>query len=184
MAGAALLMALLAVGVIAFLASFGLWQQQRTLSVEKAERDAQQAHWLLHGAHDWARLLLREDARSGQTDHLAEPWATPLKEARLARFLAASANGVLNAPEGVAEDAFLSGQIFDLQARLNITNLVQAGKINPDVYKSFARLYEALGLPESELAAWTQVLRLASDSSEKTNRAWMPQSSRTRQPTF
>ena len=43
MAGAALLMALLAVGVIAFLASFGLWQQQRTLSVEKAERDAQQA---------------------------------------------------------------------------------------------------------------------------------------------
>ena len=45
MQGAALLMAMLTVVLIASLASYGLWQQQRTLAVEKAERDAQQAHW-------------------------------------------------------------------------------------------------------------------------------------------
>ena len=175
MQGAALLMAMLTVVLIASLASYGLWQQQRTLAVEKAERDAQQAHWLLNGAQDWARLVLREDARSSQTDHLAEPWATPLREARLSRFLAASASGVVHAPEGVAEEAFLSGRIQDLQGRLNVTNLVNGGRLNPEALKAFARLYEVLGLPEQELLTWTQALRAASESSEKPNQPWMPQ---------
>lgn len=57
--GAALLMAMLTVALVAVLASTAVWQQWRTLSVETAERQAQQAHWLLAGAQDWARVVLR-----------------------------------------------------------------------------------------------------------------------------
>ena len=55
-----------------------------------------QSGWILTGALDWARLLLREDHMgSGATaaDHLGEPWAVPLQEARLSSFLAADRNG-------------------------------------------------------------------------------------------
>ena len=63
------------VTVVATLAAGMLWQQWRALQVEAAERTQTQAQWLLQGAMDWSRMILREDARSGGTDHLNEPWA-------------------------------------------------------------------------------------------------------------
>ena len=85
--GAALLLAMLTVTLVATLASAALWQQWRSTEVEQAERQRVQAGWILTGALDWARLILREDARSnqnsGNADHLGEPWALPLEEARL-----------------------------------------------------------------------------------------------------
>ncbi|NDF65017.1 MAG: general secretion pathway protein GspK, partial [Betaproteobacteria bacterium] len=86
--GMAMITALLIVALIATLAATTLWQQWKSLEVESAERQRQQSQWLLGGALDWARLVLREDARSGNLDHLAEPWALPLQEARLSSFLA------------------------------------------------------------------------------------------------
>ena len=89
--GAALLVALLTVAMVATLAAAGLWQQWRAAEVESAERQRAQASWVLSGALDWARLILREDGgSSGSVDHLGEPWAVPLREARLATFLAAN----------------------------------------------------------------------------------------------
>ena len=76
------------VALIATLASSMLWQQWRAIQVEAAERARTQSAWILSGALDWARLILREDARNGGTDHLGEPWAVPLAEARLSSFLA------------------------------------------------------------------------------------------------
>jgi general secretion pathway protein K len=94
--GAALLAAMLTVSLVAMLAAGAAWQQWRTVEVESTERQHAQAQWLLLGALDWARIILREDARSGNadapTDHLAEPWAIPLQEARLSTFLAANSN--------------------------------------------------------------------------------------------
>ncbi len=111
--GAALLAALLTVALVATLASAGLWQQWRAIEVETAERQRAQSVWVLVGALDWARLVLHEDARAGTVDHLAEPWAIPLQEARLSTFLAAGRQG---APSDAAGDAaFLSGTITDLQ---------------------------------------------------------------------
>src|SRR5256885_5596700 len=71
-----------------------------------------QAAWILLGALDWSRVVLAEDARTSlQVDHLAEPWAVPLQEARLSTFLAAQ-NNVSQVDDGMADmqDAFLSGQ--------------------------------------------------------------------------
>jgi general secretion pathway protein K len=159
--GAALLMALLTVALIAVLASSALWQQWRTLSVETAERDAQQAQWLLTGAQDWARVVLREDGRSGNTDHLGEPWATTLREARLSSFLAATPGGSLTLNDGFTEQVFLSGRISDMQGRLNVSNLVIDGRLNTVELRSFVRLYQLLNLPEAELLIWTKALETA-----------------------
>ena len=88
-AGAALLTAMIIVTLVATLAASMVWQQWRAVQVEAAERARTQSAWILAGALDWARLILREDARSGGADHLGEPWAVPLAEARLSTFLAA-----------------------------------------------------------------------------------------------
>lgn len=162
--GAALLMAMLVVTLVATLASAALWQQWRSAEVETAERQRIQAGWLLTGALDWARLILREDARSnsGSADHLGEPWATPLEEAQLSSFLAADRN---NNTEDLLP-AFLSGNIVDAQAKLNAFNLVRrsgtgtkakAEMSAPDL-AAFAKLYELLNLPASELNAAANAL--------------------------
>jgi general secretion pathway protein K len=162
--GAALLAAMLTVALVATFSAAALWQQWRSVEVETAERARVQSAWILTGALDWARLVLREDARSGGADHLGEPWAVPLEEARLSSFLAAERNvSSENGPEVL--DAFLSGQITDLQSRLNVTNLINAGQpSDPDV-RAFARLFELLGLPPAQLDRLIENLRFALDTS-------------------
>lgn len=158
--GAALLAAMLTVTLVATFAAAALWQQWRTVEVETAERARVQSAWILTGALDWSRLILSEDGRAGGPDHLAEPWAVPLEEARLSTFLAAERN-VAQVDDGASEDAFLSGRILDLQARLNVANLVQGGAVNEVAQAQFRRLFALLGLPASELDLLVQGLRQA-----------------------
>ncbi len=173
--GAAILTAMLTVVLVASLAASVLWQQWRAVEVETAERARTQAAWVLTGALDWARLILREDGRSnGAVDHLAEPWAVPLEQARLSTFLAADRNA---SSEDVTEDAFLSGQIIDLQSRLNVANLAPAGKVNEASQMAFARLFEVLDLPDGELSAMVENLRLSQiqdSSAENPNQRSLP----------
>lgn len=151
--GAALLLAMLTVTLVATLASAALWQQWRNVEVEQAERGRQQAAWILTGALDWARLILREDARTNQNtgsgDHLAEPWAVGLQEARLSSFLAADKS----TEPPPALEAFLSGDIQDQQARLNFSNLAHQGQLSEPDLRMFTRLFEQLGLPPAEILA-------------------------------
>ena len=164
-AGAALLTAMLTVALVASLAAGALWQQWRSVEVEAAERARVQSLWLLTGALDWARLILREDARSGGADYLSEPWAVPLEEARLSTFLAADKKSDPD-DEASASQTFLSGLITDLQSRLNVTNLVESdGKVSEPSLKAFAKLFELLGLPPGELQVLVENLRLALDTS-------------------
>lgn len=145
--GAALLTAMVIVTLVTTVASAMIWQQWRAIQVEAAERTQTQAQWILNGALDWARLILREDKRAAFTqgqiaDHLGEPWAMPLAEARLSTFLAAERNTT----EDAGPDAFLSGAISDAQARYNLRNLVQNGKIVPEEQASLLRLCEFVGV--------------------------------------
>lgn len=161
--GAALLLAMLTVTLVATLASAALWQQWRSSEVEAAERQRLQAGWILVGALDWARLILREDGRanrtSGAADHLGEPWATPLEEARLSSFLAADKN---NSADDLMP-AFLSGEIKDAQSKLNFGNLVRVSRtdsqskveLSSTDVAMFERLFTLLNLPKPELEAAT-----------------------------
>jgi general secretion pathway protein K len=139
--GAALLTAMIIVALVATLAGAMVWQQWRAIQVEAAERARTQSAWILTGALDWARLILREDARNGGVDHLGEPWAVPLAEARLSTFLAADKDNTDDAP-----DAFLSGAITDALARYNLANLVSGNRIDPVELAALQRLCETIGV--------------------------------------
>ena len=147
--GAALLLAMIIVALVATITAGMVWQQNRAVQVEAAERARTQAVWVLHGALDWARLILREDQRANQQrgtpyDSLDEPWATPLEEARLSTFLAADKDN--NADSG--PEAFISGSIADAQARYNLRGLVDAaGKPDPVQLAALQRLCGLVGAP-------------------------------------
>jgi general secretion pathway protein K len=174
-AGAALLSALLIVTLVASLSAAALWQQWRLTEVERHERGRQQADWILHGAVDWARLILREDARSGGADHLGEPWAVPLQEARLSSFLASDRNA-----SGLSDlnDVFLAGRIEDMQGRLNLSNLVADGKLSePDIAMT-ERLFALIDLPVPLARQMASSLRQAMASSQaagQRDRPFLPQ---------
>ncbi len=140
--GAALLVAMVLLTVVATLASGMVWQQWKGVQVESAERSRIQTGWILQGALDWARLILREDARSGHATSLNEPWATPLAEARLSTFLATDSEH--NADEGA--EAFLAGAIHDAQSRYNLRNLVSDGKVVPSQLDKLQRLCGSAGV--------------------------------------
>jgi len=160
--GAAILTAMLTVVLVATLASAMLWQQWRGVEVESAQRTRVQSAWILTGALDWARLILREDARQGGPDHLAEPWAVALAPARLTTFLAAQqGQALVGDDDSSAQDAFLAGSMQDLQARLNVTNLLDNGKLHEPSVVAWERLFGQLNLPGNELTTFTQQLLLA-----------------------
>lgn len=158
--GAALLTAMLVVTIVATLASGMVWQQWRALQVEAAERAQTQSLWVLQGALDWTRMILREDAREGGADHLGEPWAAPLAEARLSTFLAADRSMAEDAP-----DAFLSGRIEDAQSRYNLRNLVQQGKVSRAELQTLERLCGFLGLGGDVAPRLAEALRRATPGS-------------------
>lgn len=157
--GAALLLAMVVVALISTLAATALWRSWQAIEVETAERSRVQSSWILTGALDWGRLILQgdlvEDQRKNQlVDHLAEPWAIPLAEARLSTFLLAGQD-----KSTLDEEIFLAGEMKDLQARLNILNLIagtapeQAGALD-----RFRRLFTLLGLPPGEADSLQQAL--------------------------
>ncbi len=140
--GAAILLAMLIMTLVATLAAGMVWLQWRGIAVESAERARGQGEWLLNGALDWSRLILKSARRATQTeDDLTQPWAMPLAESRLSSFLATDANH----SDASGPDAFLSGQITDANSRYNLAALYQpAGKVD----KGFLALCEALNVPQ------------------------------------
>ncbi len=153
--GAALLMAMVILTLVATLAAGMVWQQWTAIAIETAERARAQSTWILNGALDWSRIILREDGRNRGPDHLGEPWATPLAEAKLTTFLAADKN---NTDDSEVE-AFLSGSIEDAQSRYDLRRLVgEQVKDNrifavliPAELEALRRLFGHIGLP-AELA--------------------------------
>jgi type II secretory pathway component PulK len=174
-------MAMLTVALVTTLASAALWQQWRQVEIEIAERGRSQTAWMMTGALDWTRLILREDAVSAQgtgVDHLREPWALPVQESKLSTFLSQDQQW----REGDAE-VFLSGQITDAQSRMNVMNLIEDGKVSPKMLARFAALFERLSLPQSELQNLAIQLQAALQAkadnhgrpaSASTNTALMP----------
>ena len=108
--GAAVVMALLVVAFAALLVS-GTFQRQSVMArTVENHAAAAQTYWLMAGAVDWVRVILREDARASATDHLAEPWAVPLEQTRL--------------NDDERDPAWLNGVVKDGQAGFNLRNLV------------------------------------------------------------
>lgn len=169
--GAALLMAMMIVALVATLATAMVWQQWRAVQVESVERARTQSTWILNGALDWARLILREDRN--QTDDLTDIWAVPLAEARLSTFLAADKDNTVDS----GPEVFLSGSIVDAQARFNLRNLIATTTTTPPEVKqvpaqvaALKRLCDVLNVTDvSELVAKGMELAYAPSTTPNSN---------------
>ncbi len=129
----ALLLTTLAITIVASL----FWQQQVQVRSIENQRMQLQKQWVLRGALDWARLILREDAKYSSIDDLSEPWAVPLSETRLDRYVDA-------ASRDAAANAVLSGSIQDAQARFNLMRLAANGQAARTEVAAFERLLSSL----------------------------------------
>ena len=130
----ALLLTTLAITIVASL----FWQQQLQVRSIENQRLQLQQQWVLRGALDWARLILREDARNSTLDDLSEPWAIPLAPTRLDQYVESGAIS------GGAGSAVLSGGIQDAQGRFNLTSLATQDSINQSEVEAFGRLLALL----------------------------------------
>ena len=136
----ALLLTTLAITIVASL----FWQQQVQVRSIENQRFQLQKKWVLRGALDWARLILREDLRtSREVDHLGEPWAVTLGETQLDQYVE---NGKSDTDKS---EASLSGQITDAQSRFNLNNLSVAGVPNLTEIAMFSRLLSNLRMDGS-----------------------------------
>jgi general secretion pathway protein K len=149
--------------LVTTLSAGAAWHQWRHIEVERAERARIQSSWLLLGALDWARLILREDARAGDADHLGEPWAVQLQEARLTSFLSQDAKNTALLSEQEGENVFLSGSVQDMQARINVYNLMGNTEMAQASYAAMAKLFDHLDLNPAELQRMAQRLQMAAD---------------------
>jgi general secretion pathway protein K len=132
----ALLLTTLAITIVTSL----FWQQQVEVRSIENQRFQLQKKWILRGALDWARLILREDLRTSRdkVDHLGEPWAVNLGETHLDQYVE---NGK---GDSDTSEASLSGQITDAQARFNLNNLASNGVPNLSEIAVFSRLLKIL----------------------------------------
>ncbi|MBV8469281.1 MAG: type II secretion system minor pseudopilin GspK [Burkholderiaceae bacterium] len=148
--GAALLTALVIVTLVLSLSAAMVWRQYRSVEIEAADRARVQADWILLGALDYARLILREDARANQTtpiDDLGEVWAVPLAETKLSTFLAADQD---HNSDDSGPQAYLSGQISDAQSRYNLRNLISTSGgrtgADPAEVQVLQRIFDNIGV--------------------------------------
>jgi general secretion pathway protein K len=177
--GMALIAAMVTVLVVALLASSALWIQSNRFEVESSQRQRNQALWLLTGALDWSRVILREDARSSTTDTLVEPWAVPLQEAKLSSFIRAQSNATGSTAsdntqdEALTEQVFLSGQITDVQSKLNFYNLLLAANVSLSTLNpvSVTGTNAGTSAPESNTPSAGLNVNSASTSNATTNAA-------------
>ena len=153
----ALLLAALAITLVMSL--FGQ-QNVQVRSIEN-QRYQLQKQWVMRGALDWARLILREDAKVSRVDYLGEPWSVPLEETRLDQYVD---NGRTSEDE---TDATLSGYVIDAQSRLNLTGLAASGVIDPSTLLAFQKLLSAQGMnPELAVATANMVASTQSKTAQ------------------
>lgn len=173
-----MIMAMLLLVLVTTLAAGMVWQQRRAIEVEAGERTRSQAAWILRGATDWARLIVREDHRAAQRrQHYytwdRDAWGTPLAEASLRTFLAAEANS--NADGDV--DAVISGALVDAQSRFNLRLLIDGqGKVQPGAVAGLQRLADAVGAPGNSASRLAEVAaRAVAPTAEEASSGLRPE---------
>jgi general secretion pathway protein K len=155
----ALLLTALAITIVASL----FWQQQVQVRSMENQRLNLQTRWILRGALEWARLILRQDGMDyPQFTRADGVWATPLAETRLDQYVEREQ------VQGEDYDATIKGQVFDAQSRYNLANLASAGGVNVNEVKAFQRLLEVLQLDGGLASAAAQLVMKAQQQGAAT----------------
>jgi general secretion pathway protein K len=133
----ALLLTTLSVSIVASL----FWQQQVQVRSMENQRLHLQTKWILRGALDWARRVLRQDGFDNQmATTLNAVWNTPLAETRLDQYIERER------VEGEVFDATLSGRVIDATSRYNLRNLSNGQVVDPKHVQIYAALLTNLKL--------------------------------------
>ena len=106
--GVAVISAMLIAAFVTLIAAQWLLQQQMLINQLENHFAAAQARRMSDAAAEWSRAILAEDQKSGDIDHLKEPWATKL-------------------PATPFENAVIQGAIIDQQGYCNLNNLSRSG---------------------------------------------------------
>jgi general secretion pathway protein K len=146
--GSATITALIVVGVAAVVISGLIWRQQLQIRNIENIRDRTQALWLMHGMIDFARLVLTQDMRTSQSDHLGEAWALPLNDSKVADFLKNA-----DIPDEL-KSVSVKGAMIDAQSFFNLNNVSTANGL-----LIFSRLLTILGLNPSLAQQTAQALQ-------------------------
>jgi general secretion pathway protein K len=153
--GTALIIALLVLALAAAAATAMLEAQDLQTRGLQAQRDYEQARWMLRGGMHWARSILAEDARAGTSDHQRELWASGL-------------------PPTEVQLGSLAGAIRDEQAYFNLNSLVRAGKPFLPQVVAFRRLLSTIGLAPGLADAIAAAVAAAGTLSDLGELAGMP----------
>jgi len=142
--GAALVTALLIVALATTVVATLFVRENVTVRSVENRLSLSQTRWIERAALDWAKVILRADARSGIVDHLGEPWAVPVAETRLDETVTAGAR-----IGDASRSAMLAGQVIDAQSRLNLNSVAQNGQPAPEQLAALRKLLALLDLPET-----------------------------------
>lgn len=107
--GFALITVLLVVALVTIIATQLIYQQSLTVQRSTNMLHQAQATSVAWGLEAWIKKGLKLDAEQSKIDHLQEQWALPM----------------LPVP---FEGGEISGQLFDMQARINLNNLQETNK--------------------------------------------------------
>ena len=116
--GVAVISAMLIAAFVTLIAAQWLLQQQMLINQLENHFAASQARRMSDAAAEWSRAILAEDQKSGDIDHLKEPWATRL-------------------PATPFENAVIQGSIIDQQGFCNLNNLSRSGAADAIKLKRF-----------------------------------------------
>jgi general secretion pathway protein K len=130
-AGAAILLAMLTLMLVATLAAFVVTDYGAAVELVGGRHDQLQSRWLARGAVDWARNVLAEDARTSAIDHFGESWA-------------------MRVPPTAVEDGEVSGEIDEYSGRFDLNSLVLGGVADPLQVEIYGRLLDRLGVPRQK----------------------------------
>lgn len=142
--GAALVTALLIVALATTVVAGLFVRENVTVRSVENRLALAQTRWIERAALDWAKVILRADARASVVDHLGEPWAVPVAETRLDETVTAGAR-----ISDASRTAMLAGQVIDAQSRLNLNSVSQNGQPAPEQLAALRKLLGLLDLPES-----------------------------------
>lgn len=127
--GVALVTALLVVAIATVAAVAMANRQQLDIRRTASLLHGEQAWAYVLGAENWAKVVLRRDARDSQIDSLAEDWST-------------------QPPVSFVEGGSIVGRLIDLQGRFNVNNLVRGGSVDADSLAFYKRLLQRLDIDE------------------------------------
>ena len=120
--GFALLTVLMIVALVAMVASQLVYEQHANIKRSSYMMHQAQSFSIVWGIETWVNKGLTLDRKNNKNDHLEELWAKPLGPIPY-------------------EGGMISGQLFDLQSRLNVNNVLEKDQVQRKIWQAILKRY-------------------------------------------